>query len=42
VSGRRREMYIGHTRLFVTMYEYTVCLSLAACPNGPGCNLGEW
>jgi len=37
VSGRRREMYIGHARL-------CVCLSLAVFPHhyGPGCNLREW
>jgi len=30
VSGRRREMYIGHARLSVCV---SVCLSAAACPH---------
>jgi len=34
VRRSRGEMYIGRGRL-------CVCLSLAAFPHGPGCNLGE-
>jgi len=39
VSRRRREMYIGHARLCVSV---TVPRSMPTLLHGPGCNLGEW
>jgi len=47
VSRRRREMYCGHPRLFVSVCVcVSVCLSvrgrMPTLLQGPGCNLGEW
>jgi len=43
VSRKRREMYIGHARLSVSVY-LSVCLSVAACPHyctDPDATLGN-
>jgi len=43
VSRRRREMYIGHTRLrvCVSMCRPVRC-RMPTLLHGPGCNLGDW
>jgi len=39
VSRRRREMYIGHARLYVCL---SVPRPIPALLDGPGYNLGQW